>query len=115
MARKCGFMDCNNPTEKKKSFCQNCKERKEQNICSACRQPEPQPGKELNFQNSFFMFENMYNAAEKIRDKVPVQFQSEIDQLLPQLKLSAAEEELLDKMKKLVLDFLAEKGGQQDH
>jgi hypothetical protein len=114
MTRKCGFIDCKNPAEKKINYCQSCKERKEQKICSACRKSEPDESKVLELHESFFKVKILYEFVTKIRDKVPVQFQAEINQLLPQFKLSASEKELIDKMEKVVLDFLAEKGGKQD-
>jgi len=96
-------------------MCQNCDNREEYKVCSACRQPEPKEGEFLVNHENFFLNKLLYLFAKKIRDKAPAQFQSEIDQLLPNLKLSAAEEKLLDKAWKTALDFVTEKGGKQDN
>jgi len=48
-------------------------------------------------------------------DKAPSQFQAEIDQISPDLKLSEGEGKLIDEMENVVLDFLKEKGGKQDN
>jgi hypothetical protein len=80
MTRKCGFFDCNNPVEKG-SNCPSCKERKENYICSACRQPEPKKTETLTFQESLFQYKKAYEFATKTRDKVPAQLRTEIDQL----------------------------------
>ncbi|CAJ0761256.1 13165_t:CDS:2 [Entrophospora sp. SA101] len=98
-----------NPIAEKKTSCQSCEERKEQNICSACRQPEPEESEVLNFHLSFVRKKYLYEAATIMRDKLPVQIQTEFDQLLPQLKLSASEQELITKVEKFLSDFLAEK------
>jgi recombinational DNA repair protein RecR len=114
MTRKCGFIDCKNPAEKKTIYCQSCKERKEKNICSACRQPESKQGQTLNHVEGFFKEKNYYEYVTKLRGKFSSQFHPEIDQILPQFKLSDSEKELIDKMKKVITDFLTEKGGKQD-
>jgi hypothetical protein len=114
MAKKCSFIDCNNPADKKGSVCQTCKERKENKICSACRQPEPQ-NEILHFQPSFVKFKKGYQFLKKLREKVPAQFRSQIDQVSIPMKLSQGEEKLIEEVEKKVLDFLAEKGGQQDN
>ncbi|CFW93011.1 protein of unknown function [endosymbiont DhMRE of Dentiscutata heterogama] len=49
------------------------------------------------------------------RNKLPARFQTELNQLLPQLKWSVSEQELIAKVEKLIADFLAKKGGKQDH
>ena len=113
MTKKCSFIDCNNPAEKKNSVCQNCKERKENNLCSACRQPGT--WENLIFQHSFVRFKKAYQYLEKFREKVPVQFRSQIDQVSSPFKLSQAEKEMIEEVEKKVLGFLAEKGGQQDN
>ncbi|CAH1756441.1 3912_t:CDS:2 [Entrophospora sp. SA101] len=99
----------NKKKTEKKTSCQSCEERKEQNICSACRQPEPEESEVLNFHLSFVRKKYLYEAATIMRDKLPVQIQTEFDQLLPQLKLSASEQELITKVEKFLSDFLAEK------
>ena len=114
MARKCGFFDCNNQVEKGDS-CQSCKDRKENKICSACRQSEPQEFEVLIFHPSLIKKKYLYKAATIIRDKLPIQLQTEFDQLLPQLKLTVSEQELITEAEKFISDFLAEKGGKQDH
>ena len=114
MTRKCGFFDCNNQVEKGTS-CQSCENRKEQKICSACRQPEPQEFKVLTFHPSLVKKKYLYKGATIIRDKLPVQLQTEFDQLLPQLKLTVSEQEFITKIEKFLSDFLVEKGGKQDH
>ncbi|CAG8754943.1 7575_t:CDS:2, partial [Ambispora leptoticha] len=99
----------------KGTSCQSCEERKERYICSACRQTEPQEDKTLEFYPSLMKKKYLYRGATIIRDKLPVQFRTEFDQLLPQLKLNANEQELITKAEKFLADFLAEKGGKQDH
>jgi|SRR6185437_2346133 len=112
MTRKCGFFDCSNPATKK-GYCQGCEERKEQFICAACQQPQ-EAGK-LEFHPSLVKKKYLYQTATVVRNKLPSQLQSEFDQLLPQLKLSSSEQELITKAEKLISDFLASKGGKQDH
>jgi hypothetical protein len=56
-----------------------------------------------------------YQFAAKIRDKAPNQFKAEFDPILSDLKLSEAEKKLIDQVEKMILDFLAEKGGKQDN
>jgi hypothetical protein len=50
-----------------------------------------------------------------MRDKAPSQFQAELDQILPDLKLSEAEKKLIYQAEKMTLDFLAKKDGKQDN
>ena len=116
MTKKCGFIDCNNPAEKGIGMCQNCKEEREEYIiCSACRQREPQKNKSLVFHQSLFKRKKVYQFVSKLRNKVPARFHAQIDQFLPQLKLSKDEEKLIEQAEKIISDFLAEKGGKQDN
>src|SRR5438105_667197 len=115
MAKKCGFIGCNNPAEKEMDTCQSCQDKEEYIVCSACRQHEPQEGKFLVFHQSLFKQKKVYQFVSKLRNKVPARFHAQIDQLLPQLKLSKDEEKLIERGEKVISDFLAEKGGKQDN
>nr|CAG8555505.1 5180_t:CDS:2 [Entrophospora candida] len=113
--KECGFFDCNNPAEKGRYCCPSCKNREEDKICSACRQEQikSQDGDHatLIFMSSFSKLKKGYELISKLRNKVPARFQTQIDQVLPQLKLSQKEEQIVDKLEKLVSDFVIEKGG----
>jgi hypothetical protein len=113
MARKCGFFDCSNPATKR-GYCQSCKKRKEQFICAACRQTK-ETAKNLEFRPSLVKQKYLYQMAATVQGKLPSQLQTEFDQLLPQLKLSTREQELITKSEKLISDFLVQKGGKKHH
>lgn len=115
MAKKCGFLDCNNPAEKGKNDCRTCQEREENYICSACRQREKSWTNTLVHQESFAKRRNTYQFLSKLRSKVPARFQAPIDQLLPKVKLDQSAKEVIEKLEKIILDYLAEKGGKQDN
>jgi len=116
MVRKCGFFDCNNQVEKDNS-CQSCKERKEDLVCSACRQ-KPEAISKLEVQGSLLIKKYLYEMVVASRNQIPIQYhqlKTEFDKLLPQIKLSAEEKKLIQEMEKFISELLAEKGGKQDH
>ena len=117
MVRKCGFFDCTNPATEKDSSCQVCNTRKEQKICSACRQPEKQAQNYeiLKHKPSLVRKRYPHQMATVIRDKLPASLQTKLDQLLLSLKLTASEQELIVKLEKFLAEFLAKRGGKQDH
>src|ERR1044072_1286211 len=115
MNKKCGFLDCNNPAEKGTDSCPTCQDKEEYMICSACRQrqPQEQEGKSLVFNSYSIKRRKIYQFISKLRNKAPARFHSQIDQALPQFKLTNEEEKLIDQGEKIISDFLTEKGGKQ--
>ena len=113
--RKCSFIDCQNSTiNNKKDCCATCQNRPERKQCDACRKPEPQTNKALNFQsNLLWKIKLGYPVAQKLQSKLPSHLQTQLDLLLSDLKLSAEDTNLITKLETLITNFLTSKGGKQ--
>src|SRR4051794_39880123 len=113
MVRKCGFFDCSNPEGENTGRCQSCADRL-LNTCSACRRSASSE-LEVNLKDSLLKAKYNYEAATIVRNKLPADLQTKLGQLSPQLKLTSSEQEFISKAEKFLANFLAEKGGKEEH
>jgi hypothetical protein len=113
--RKCSFIDCKKATvNNQESFCATCQNRPEQKQCDACGKPEPSTNRTLSIHpNLIWRSEKAYSVEQKLRSKLPTQFQTQLDPLLPDLQLSAEEVKVIEKLKNYIDSWFSHKGGKQ--